>query len=275
MNIQSFSHHRLLLQQDSHHCRRISLYVEINWKLFCLYLFSFSYHRLVYIGREATVKSTNTVSNASTRILVRRRRRRARPRVPTVPSVAYLDSTPTLCCRAGTCQIFVFPRAAHWSPSLVSLLQINPFRVLFQAREGRLGLVFRLAHTTTIPFNGSSTPGSIEYPSLTPRKLMCYSRSHRYEHPCTSTSQLTNRDWALLNLYKNVQKLLLIAGIETNPGPDRQESLSKLSIAHVNINSITAPGKLDELEQFVDSNNIHILALSEIKTEKSTPVSTH
>ena len=42
---------------------------------------SFSYHRLVYKGRKATVKSTNTVSSAPSRILVRRRRRRARPRV--------------------------------------------------------------------------------------------------------------------------------------------------------------------------------------------------
>ena len=189
--------------------------------------------------------------------------------VTTAPSVAYLNSTPTLCCRAGMCQICVFPRATHWSPSLVSSLQINPFIVLFQAGEGRLGVVSCLTHNTTIPFNYTSTPGSIQYPSLTPRKFMCYSRSHRYEHPCTSISQLTNRVWALLNLYKDAQKLLLIAGIEINPGPDRQKYMSKLSIAHVNINSITAPGKIDELQQFVDSNNIHVLALSEVKTDNT------
>ena len=42
---------------------------------------SFSYPSLVYKGRKATVKSTNTVSSAPTRNHVRRRRRRDRPRV--------------------------------------------------------------------------------------------------------------------------------------------------------------------------------------------------
>ena len=73
----------------------------------------------------------------------------------------------------------------------------------------------------------------------------------------------------MLNLYKNAQILLLIAGLEPNPGPNRQEPHNNISIAHVNINSVTAPGKLDELQQFVDNNNINILALSETKTDNT------
>ena len=42
-----------------------------------------------------------------------------------------------------------------------------------------------------------------------------------------------------------------------------------LRIAHANINSITAPNRLDELHHFVRSNDIHILALSETKLDDS------
>ena len=62
---------------------------------------------------------------------------------------------------------------------------------------------------------------------------------------------------------KHLQLLLLIAGVEPNPGPDNR----KLTISHVNINSITAPGKLDELTYFVEMNNIDILLLTETKLD--------
>ena len=42
-----------------------------------------------------------------------------------------------------------------------------------------------------------------------------------------------------------------------------------LNIAHVNINSITAPNRLDELEQFTYSNNIHVLCTSETKLDST------
>ena len=54
-------------------------------------------------------------------------------------------------------------------------------------------------------------------------------------------------------------------GIEPNPGPPE----SKLTIAHVNINGITAENKVDELEQFITTNNIQILALTETKIDKT------
>ena len=42
-----------------------------------------------------------------------------------------------------------------------------------------------------------------------------------------------------------------------------------LNIAHVNINSITAVNRLDELHHFVNINNIHILALTETKLDEN------
>ena len=55
-------------------------------------------------------------------------------------------------------------------------------------------------------------------------------------------------------------------GIELNPGPTEPE---RLTIAHVNINSITVNNKLEELEQFIEANNIKILALTETKLDKT------
>ena len=59
--------------------------------------------------------------------------------------------------------------------------------------------------------------------------------------------------------------LLMIAGIESNPGPPSQN----LNKSHVNINSITAPGRVDELHCFVEFNNIDILMLTETKLDKN------
>ena len=64
--------------------------------------------------------------------------------------------------------------------------------------------------------------------------------------------------------------LLIIGGIETNPGPSRTKKYTKhITIAHVNINSITAPGKLQELQNFVKAHQILILALTETKLDDS------
>ena len=63
--------------------------------------------------------------------------------------------------------------------------------------------------------------------------------------------------------------LLLISGIESNPGPDQNQMTHNLSVAHININSITAPGKLDELNYFAMVNEIKILALTETKLDDS------
>ena len=66
--------------------------------------------------------------------------------------------------------------------------------------------------------------------------------------------------------YNNIQILLAMHGIELNPGPIEPE---RLTIAHVNVNSITVNNKLEELEQFVGANNIKILALTETKLVKT------
>ena len=49
----------------------------------------------------------------------------------------------------------------------------------------------------------------------------------------------------------------------------RNSSTRSLKIAHVNINSITAANRLDELHHFVRNNNIHVLALTETKLDDS------
>ena len=77
----------------------------------------------------------------------------------------------------------------------------------------------------------------------------------------------TTSQWKHLGrtTYTFAQILLFIAGIEPNPGPVEK----KLKICHININSITAPGKLDELACFTDDNDIDILMLSETKLDNT------
>ena len=67
-----------------------------------------------------------------------------------------------------------------------------------------------------------------------------------------------------------MQILLVIGGVEKNPGPSKSYNYTKnISIAHININSITAFGKLQELENFVSVNQISIFALTETKLDNS------
>ena len=54
-----------------------------------------------------------------------------------------------------------------------------------------------------------------------------------------------------------------MSGIESNPGPINKN----IKICHVNINSITAHGRLDELNLFVDDYKVDILALTETKLD--------
>ena len=65
-------------------------------------------------------------------------------------------------------------------------------------------------------------------------------------------------------MYHDLKTLLNIGCVERNPGPELNK---KLKICHVNINSITTDGRLDELDQFVTDNDIDILALSETKLD--------
>ena len=64
-------------------------------------------------------------------------------------------------------------------------------------------------------------------------------------------------------MYKDIHILLILGGIEINSGPNH----NKIKIAHVNINSVTAPGRLDELDLFLNDHSIDILALSETKLD--------
>ena len=55
--------------------------------------------------------------------------------------------------------------------------------------------------------------------------------------------------------------------METNPGPTFNHEI--LLATHVNINSITAPNKLEELELFVETNDVSLLALTETKLDSN------
>ena len=53
------------------------------------------------------------------------------------------------------------------------------------------------------------------------------------------------------------------------PSPSSSSVKCGLNISHVNINSITAPNKLDELEQFATINSIHVLCATETKLDST------
>ena len=94
----------------------------------------------------------------------------------------------------------------------------------------------------------------------------CQNRStspvRRRSLQCAPFTHAFRRFLAILH---NLTMLLLIAGVEPNPGPTN----IKLTVCHTNINSITANGRLDELSQFVHINDIDILCLSETKLDKN------
>ena len=57
-----------------------------------------------------------------------------------------------------------------------------------------------------------------------------------------------------------------MSGIETNPVPSPAQCLN---VAHVNINSVTAESRVDELLQFVETNDIKVCALTETKLDNN------
>ena len=87
-------------------------------------------------------------------------------------------------------------------------------------------------------------------------------RTHHY-HSINNLS-FTVSQWEHSNRLKQIRLLLAKEGIETNPGPNLN---SLLTLSHVNINSITSPYRLEELNQFVETNHIDILALTETKLD--------
>ena len=84
----------------------------------------------------------------------------------------------------------------------------------------------------------------------------------------TLFTALTHSQWRKFNCYLDLFFLLLIGCVESNPGP-MDNCMTHVMISHANINSITAPGKLQELETFVETHDISVLALSETKLDDS------
>ena len=83
---------------------------------------------------------------------------------------------------------------------------------------------------------------------------------------CTSdTSKITHSEWRHMNRLKQIHITLAMEGIETNPGPNKDNMI----ISHVNINSITSPNRLQELNQFIVTNKIDIIALTETKLDNT------
>ena len=172
-------------------------------------------------------------------------------------------------CRADTHQHILSLWAAARSPLLSHLLSNFPSFALVEHYPN-----VPLPTTSTTTIEPSQQLTTLTTPDHTRRPHPNYHTTYpswprNIGTQSISIRQKTNRQWELLNMYIDIQKLLLIAGIETNPGPNKNQFASKLSLAHVNINSITAPGKLDELQQFVETNAIQILALSETKTDST------
>ena len=59
--------------------------------------------------------------------------------------------------------------------------------------------------------------------------------------------------WWMFNLYHDLKYILKIGGVEVNPGPN---VIKDVKVAHININSITSEGRLEELENFVPTGSL-------------------
>ena len=117
-------------------------------------------------------------------------------------------------------------------------------------------------HTTPLTSAGTSQTTPTHTPHRRPPPA---TGTHtRPLHPPLIPVMETNSHFRYLGALKNIDILLLISGIEPNPGPAMTE---QVTIARININSITADTKLDELHQFVGINNVKILALTETKLD--------
>ena len=85
------------------------------------------------------------------------------------------------------------------------------------------------------------------------------------------TYKNSNHHWMLLGMLSEIDIALFLVkcGIERNPGPEPTQILNKLTVAHININSITSPTKIEELNQFVVTSDVKILAITETKLDDS------
>ena len=118
------------------------------------------------------------------------------------------------------------------------------------------------AHTPTLHFYRSLPQKPERYLSLPAAHKQLgltqhHSTAHHYHLDRTQILyQYTNRHWIRLGTFKDMQILLVIAGLEVNPGPVSQcYTPQNMTIAHVHINSITAENKIDEIQQFAEFNN--------------------
>ena len=90
---------------------------------------------------------------------------------------------------------------------------------------------------------------------------------HTYTYLLSNAVQgIPNSQWSLLNTYQDIKVLLIMSGVEQNPGPSPTQ---QLRVAHVNINSVTTENRIDELLQFVQTNDIKICAITETKLDNT------
>ena len=159
--------------------------------------------------------------------------------------------------------------AARTSPQLTFCLDSQPSK--FQAVLQPSPLSGRSARPSA-----SSSPQL----RLSDREHPAAGKLHTHKHSLSTQPHIhftprttSNRQWTRLGTFTDLKFLLLISGVEINPGPPQTNASQTLTISHININSITSANRLDELQQYVDINNIHILALTETKLGKETATS--
>lgn len=135
-------------------------------------------------------------------------------------------------------------------------------------------------HSTTAPHGGGHHAARVtfSYPSpySSPARQTHTEYSCRAKAPVHTVAtrrtltesnildKLTHSQWSHTNRLKQQQLLLAMQGIETNPGPS---FTGNILLSHVNINSITSPNRKEELSQYLFSNNIDIVALTETKLD--------
>ena len=109
---------------------------------------------------------------------------------------------------------------------------------------------------------GSAARVTLSHHSMLPSHFV---KDHLIGYSYVNHSPLfTISQWEHANRLQQIKILLVKEGIETNPGPILQDSLT---ISHVNINSKTSPYRQHELHQFVETNHIDVLALTETKLD--------
>ena len=72
-----------------------------------------------------------------------------------------------------------------------------------------------------------------------------------------SYTHISCSQWLRLGAYSytDLKILLVMGGIEKNPGPSTRQQ--QINVARININSITSVNRIDELSQFLDVNDIN------------------